>query len=64
MLKKGQNLPVRGLYEIGISMFLNLLNSKMKLKIVQTPGKIVKMQFFYREAAFCSKCFLMNKWQL
>jgi len=21
MLKKGQNLPVRGLYEIGISMF-------------------------------------------
>jgi len=38
-------------------MFLNLLNSKMKLKIVQTPGKIVKMQFFLQNSHVLQQMF-------
>jgi len=38
-------------------MFLNLLNSKMKLKIFQTPGKIVEMQFFLQKSHVLQQMF-------
>lgn len=47
-----------------IFIFLDLLYSNMKLKIVQNPGNFVKscVQFFYRKTSFCSTHFFMNKW--
>jgi len=76
MQKKGQNLPVRGLYEIGISLcfWTCWTCSKMKLKIVQTENwencenaiflqksRVLQQMFFNEQMAIVNKNSLFFK---